>query len=73
MLSSIKGNAIFCRAGDTAVMEDEAGDVVILLYNAVVRHTARTGEMMIREKGYYNSRMIDCGPAYAGLCSAMSE
>ncbi|GEM_PF-4006245 len=54
-------------------MEDEAGDVVILLYNAVVRHTARTGEMMIREKGYYNSRMIDCGPAYAGLCSAMSE
>ncbi|KNC09984.1 hypothetical protein AC791_15335 [Klebsiella sp. RIT-PI-d] len=54
-------------------MEDEAGDVVTLLYDAVDEFTARKGEMIIREMGYYNSRMIDFGPAYAGLCSAMSE
>ncbi|KNC09086.1 hypothetical protein AC791_10420 [Klebsiella sp. RIT-PI-d] len=65
--------AIFCRAGHTVVMEDEAGEVVTQLYDAVVRFTARMGEMTIRERSYCSFRMVYSGPAYAGLWSAMSE
>lgn len=54
-------------------MEDEAGEVVTQLYDAVVRFTARMGEMTIRERSYCSFRMVYSGPAYAGLWSAMSE